>query len=237
MLCHRLPISASTARRLNQKFRASTSSSSSFSTTTKPSTPNNNPKPKKSSASIAAVGILALAGGSFGFYVWNNNRIKEEELRERQQVYASSGIRRLKLASYLVSPANRALLTDYVNRLVNVPGIGERVEGVLIRKGVDQCMEALERILVSDIHVDVEINIADDNDIPQDKASLQADLEDTAAFEDLSQDDIESVKEALVEKINAKVDLYGLNEKQEAVLIRGLVHQLFTLYPGILKLL
>ncbi len=48
---------------------------------------------------------------------------------------------------------------------------------------------------------------------------------------------LESIKEDLVDEINNRCDIYGLTEAQEAVLIRGVVDQLFALYPNIHHLL
>lgn len=108
------------------------------------------------------------------------------------------------------------------------------MEGILIRKGVDQCMDALADILIGELLITIN---SDD-----DEASLQAELTDTSSSlaeldDKVSQADIESATELLVEKINKKVDIYGFSEAQEGVLIRGVIRQIFALYPGIVHLL
>lgn len=212
------------------------------------------PQPPSSNAPSTRVltTVATVAVFSVGMYAWIDHKNKEDELRLRHQFYLASKRHRHKLAALLVSRENRVLITDQVNTLVNMPGIGEHVEGILINRAVDQCMNALEQILVADMDaIGLEADplaaaeASDDNDDDND----EDDNEETALYlvellkdgtslnNKFGPEDLVSAEESLVSKINAKVDIYGLREAQEALLIRGVVHQLLSLYPGIANLL
>ena len=209
------------------------------------------PKPKKNTgvtSTTAAAVTITLAGGfaCYYFYALSSQNAKDDDLQRRHQLYTahSSSRHRHKLAAYLVSPANRNLITDRVNGLVNVPVLGEHAEGVIIRKAVDQCMDALEKIVVGDHAVLGDTKNAGDGRnynnneiITEDDASLlQAELTQ-AHGDDANKNVSQQAQDDLVQKINAYCNIYGLSEAQEAVLIRGVVHHLFVLYPGLRKVL
>ena len=107
-------------------------------------------------ATMTAVAVTVAAGGGAAYYVYCRyyssfvTNDPNNDLSRRQQLYQRSPRHRLRLAAYVVSPTNRTMITERVNKLINVPGIGEHTEGILIRKAVDQCMDALEQILVGD---------------------------------------------------------------------------------------
>ena len=204
----------------------------------------NPPKPASSKPSSAVVAATVAAGGCaacYYTYVWNTNNSNNENhkaLTKRHESYQSSPQHRHRLAAHLVSPANRAIITERVNKLVNVPGLGEYTEGIIIRKAVDQYMDALEQIVVGDHAIPalgepLTNNSDNDDDLLQAEALELTQVIGTEGTETQQQ----HAKDELVEKINAKVHIYGLSEAQEAVLIRGVVNQLFVLYPGIQRLL
>ena len=221
---------------------------------TKASGTSTNPERPVSSATMAAasVTIAAGCGGAAYYFYYANVRTndQDEDLARRHQIYQNSSRHRLRLAACVVSPANRTKITERVNQLINVPGIGEPTEAILIRKAVDQYMDALEQILVGDHDLTPSAtkesnNGANSNDDEDDNDDFvrEAAWELTQATRHHDTEGMdpkqleERAKEDLVRRLNAKVDIYGLSEAQEAILIRGVVNQLFLLFPGIQKLL
>lgn len=221
------------------------------------SSSSNPPKPPASSKTAAVIVAATIVAGSACYYTYvsrssNSNNEKHQALTKRHERYQSSPQHRHRLAAYLVSPANRAIITQRVNTLVNVPGLGEYTEGMIIRKAVDQYMDALEQIVVGEEALPALLvgggeplatntnnthNDKDDDLLQAEAFELTQAIDTEGTDTRQQQQQQKQAKDELVEKINARVDIYGLSEAQEAVLIRGVVNQLFVLYPGIQRLL
>lgn len=92
--------------------------------------------------------------------------------------------------------------------------MGEGLEGTVIKNAVDACLDAMQGMMAP-------------STVGKDSDEL---VDDDAA--EAGEDPKASMKDNIIATINEKVNIFGLNEDQEAALIRGVVDQIFQMYPG-----
>lgn len=106
----------------------------------------------------------------------------------------------------LDDPALRRRITGMINMMIDIPFLTESMEGQIIASCVDLCLDSLLSVTT-------------------------ATAQEAAASQSRSLDfgDEESVKLSMVDSINSSVNLPGLDEEQEKVLIQCVVDSLMKL--------
>lgn len=94
-------------------------------------------------------------------------------------------------------------IADKINAKINIPLIGERLEGIFIRFGIRKLDEKLQEVLPPELYKM---------------------LEDAA--DGLSEEEVEAIKEKVVNYLNSKVNIPILNEEQEGKLIGAVIDEI-----------
>ena len=112
-----------------------------------------------------------------------------------------------------------------INKLIDLPFLTEKHEAQLITIAVDMCFDAIVGKVSG-------TNNNNNNNSSQ-QGSRSIDVEDEPPQVDLPEPGDEqadqTAKEKMIDDINAKVDIPGLNEEQEAFFIKAFVDAWFKL--------
>ena len=116
----------------------------------------------------------------------------------------------------------RREIVQRINKLIDLPFLNERHEAKLITIAVDMCFDAI-------------VGKANGNNNNNKQASRSIDVEEEEEQVDVDlpepgdEQADQTAKQKMIDDINAKVDIPGLNEEQEAFFIKAFVDTLFKL--------